>query len=296
MATPNRASLISKTYKVLKKHYKPVSTDTTRPLMEQLIFAACLENAHWAPAEEAFTALRGSFFDWNEVRVSTTRELGEAMRMLPAPTAAATHVKQILQSVFESAYAFELEGLKKQNLGQAQQRLKKFEGVTPFSLAFVTQASLGGHSIAVDRGTAGALAGVGLATQDEGESCAVAGLERAIPKSKGVEFGSLIHQLGADFAANPYSTNLHKILLDIAPEAKERLPSRRAAKAAAEAAAAAAAERAARRAKREAAKKQPPPPATKRASSKEKEREARPAKPVVKGHEPRTGIAKRKPR
>ena len=31
------------------------------------------------------------------------------------------------------------------------------------------------------------------------------GLERAIAKSKGVEFGSLLHQFGADFSANPYS-------------------------------------------------------------------------------------------
>jgi hypothetical protein len=56
----------------------------------------------------------------------------------------------------------------------------------------------------------------------------VPGLERAIPKNSGIEFGSLLHQLGADFAASPYSPAYHAILLEIEPKAKERLPSRRA--------------------------------------------------------------------
>jgi hypothetical protein len=51
-------------------------------------------------------------------------------------------------------------------------------------------------------------------------------LERAIPKTKGVEFGSLAHQLGAEMFASPYSPSLHKILLEISPDAKDRLPKR----------------------------------------------------------------------
>ena len=41
-----------------------------------------------------------------------------------------------------------------------------------------------------------------------------------------MEFGSLPHQLGAELVANPFSTNLHKILLEIAPDGKDRLPKR----------------------------------------------------------------------
>jgi hypothetical protein len=41
-----------------------------------------------------------------------------------------------------------------------------------------------------------------------------------------VEFGSLLHQLSADMVANPYSPALHKVLLEISPEAKANLPKR----------------------------------------------------------------------
>ena len=51
-------------------------------------------------------------------------------------------------------------------------------------------------------------------------------MERAIPKSKGQEFGSLLHQLGADFIANPFSPQVRELLLSIAPDAKERFPKR----------------------------------------------------------------------
>ena len=54
----------------------------------------------------------------------------------------------------------------------------------------------------------------------------VSGLERAIPKNKGAEFASLLHQLGAELVASPFSPNVHKILLEVAPDAKERFPKR----------------------------------------------------------------------
>lgn len=225
MATPNRSALLTKMHKVLKKHYTPVPTPD-RPVLEQLLYACCLENARYEQADKAYAAVSTTFFDWNEVRVSTVKELAEVMHMLPDPQAAAARLKRTLQSVFEASYTFELEGFKKQNLGQAQQKLAKYEGVTPFAVAYVTQASLGGHSIPLDQGLLDAFAVLGLVTPHDKATHSVPGLERAIPKNKGIEFSSLAHQLGADMTAGPYSPALHKILLEIAPDAKERLPKR----------------------------------------------------------------------
>ena len=61
-------------------------------------------------------------------------------------------MKGTLQSAFEATYSFDLEALKKQNLGQAIARLKKFSGTTPFTIGHVTQTALGGHAIPLDRG------------------------------------------------------------------------------------------------------------------------------------------------
>jgi hypothetical protein len=230
MAAPSRTAQFTRLHKILKKHYTPTLPDPGRSLLENLLFASCLENAHAAAAEEAFAALVHNFFDLNEVRVSSVRELAEVMASLPDPQAAATRVKRVLQSVFEATYSFDLEGLKKMNQGPAVEKLEKIDGATKFSVAYVIQASLGGHSIALDSGTLGAMYVADVATEEETTAGVVAGLERAIPKSSGAEFASLLHQLGADFTAHPYNPALHAILLEINPEAKSRLPSRRAAK------------------------------------------------------------------
>lgn len=225
MATPNRMAILTKMHKVLKKHYKPAPIPD-RPVLEHLLYACCLENARHEAANRAFEAVSTGFFDWNEVRVSTVKELAEVMNMLPDPQEAAARLKKSLQAVFESTYSFDLEGLKKQNLGQAQQRLKKFDGVTPFAVAYVTQATLGGHAIPIGSGLMKTFKIFGLVTPADVAAGVVPGLERAIPKTKGIEFASLAHQLGAELFANPYSPAVHKILLEIAPEAKENLPKR----------------------------------------------------------------------
>jgi endonuclease III len=226
MAGTNRSALIGKLYKVLKQHYKPVLVNGERPLLEQMLFACCLENAHYSKAEKTYEHLSSSFFDWNEVRVSTVKELAEAMRDLPHPAGAASNLKSVLQNVFEATYSFDLETVKKQNIGVGIKRLTKMEGASPFVVAYVTQHVLGGHSIPLDRGALEVLFIVGLATEAEKQSANVSGLERAIPKNKGEEFASLLHQLGADFIANPQSPAIKSLLLNVNAEAKDRLPKR----------------------------------------------------------------------
>lgn len=273
MSTPSRTSQFSKLHKVLKKHYKPVVPSGERPVLEHLLFACCLEDAHYDVAEEAFAALEEQFYDWNEVRVSTVRELAEVMARLPNPPAAANRVRSVLQHVFESTYAFDLEGLRKKNLGPATDRLKKINGVSPFGTAYVVQAALGGHAIAVGSGELRAMHVLDFISDKDLEKHQAPGMERAIAKSKGQEFSSLLHQLGADFVKNPYAPSLRKILLEINPDAKDRLPKRRSKKQIeAEAAAAEAERKAAARAKSKAAKKKRAAPTKKAKKSEQKPR------------------------
>jgi len=227
MAALSRTAQFTRLHKILARHYKPVAPDPQRSVLEHLLFACCLENAHYGPAEEAFAAMVDSFFDWNEIRVSTVRELSEVIAGLPDPRAAAQRFKRVLQSIFEATYSFDLEELRKLSLGAAQERLEKIDGTTKFSIAYVTQAALGGHAIPLDAGTLAALALVNLATEAEVASGCIAGLERFIPKNVGLEFASLVHQLGADYVATPFSRKLHEIFLEIDPSAADRLPSRR---------------------------------------------------------------------
>jgi endonuclease III len=228
----SRTTQFANLSKVLKKHYKPVAPDAQRTVLEHLVFACCLEDAHYDVAEEAFAALDHTFFDWNEVRVTTISELCEVMASLPDRPAAANRVKRVLQAVFEAIYSFDLEEMRKKNLGPTVKWLSDLDGTTEFVVAYVVQSALGGHSIPVDTGTLRVLRILDLITDEDFSARTVPGLERAVPKSKGVDFGSMLHQLGADFTKNPFSPRVREILLQVNPEIEERLPKRRAAKAA----------------------------------------------------------------
>src|SRR5262245_3323820 len=203
--TTNRTSAIAKVYKVLKKHYKPSAPPEDRTVLEHLLYACVLENARFEAADEAFAKLKELYFDWNEVRVTTVTELAEGMNGIPDSGAAAQRVKRSLQSIFEGSYSFDIEALKKQNLGKAEKDLERLNGTAPFVRAYVTQNALGGHSIPVSKAALDVLYAVGAISDAEAEKGIAPGLERAIPKNKGVEFGSLLQQLSSDLAASPGS-------------------------------------------------------------------------------------------
>jgi len=226
MPTSNRASLINKTVKIVKKHYKPAAIPPERTLFDHLLYACCLENSPHEAADQVFESLSRDYFDWNEVRVSTIQELSEVMKPLNDPVASATRLKRVLQSLFEIHYAFDLEAFKKQNIGQVVKQLAKYKGVTPFIIAFVTQNGLGGHAIPVNQGLLEALFAVGVISESEAAKGTVPGLERTISKSNGIEIGTLLHQLGVELHRSPYGPTIRKLLLEISPGCKARLPKR----------------------------------------------------------------------
>jgi endonuclease III len=248
MASKNRAALVNKALKVVKKHYKPAAPLKERSLLEHLVFACCAENSTFEAADKVFQSLVSDYYDWNEVRVSTVRELADVCKPLNDPSEAATRIKRVLQSVFETHYSFDLEPLKKQNIGVAVKTLEKYNGSSPFVVAWVTQQALGGHSIPTNQGLLESLRIVGVITDAEASKGVVPGLERTVPKSKGFETGSQLHQLGIEMHRSPFGPTIRKLLLEIEPDAKDRLPKRPTKadeEAAAKAAAAAAAAKAA---------------------------------------------------
>lgn len=226
MASNNRATQINKVIKVVKKHYKPVEPQKDRSVLEHLLFACLLENSLYDDVTKVFEVLTKDYFDWNEVRVTSIRELTEVMKPLNDPEESATRLKRVLQSVFETHYSFDLEPLRKQNIGQAVKQIEKYNGATPFIVAYVTQNALGGHSIPVNQGLLQAMLTVGVVSDAEAAKNAVPGLERAVPKTRGFEISALLHQLGVELHRSPYGPVIRKQLLEIEPTCKDRLPKR----------------------------------------------------------------------
>ena len=226
MHSVSRTAIFAKIHKVLKKSYKPVALPAERTVLEHLLFACVLEDAHDEPAEEAFAALKHTFYDWNEVRADVDFRIVGGDGGPPRPRAAANRIKRVLHSIFEEFYCFDLEDKRKKNLGPTVKWLEKMDGTSRFVVAYVVQAALGGHSIPVDAGTLAVLRVLELVSEKDAAAGEVPGMERAVSKSKGVEFGSLLHQLGADPLANPFRRKFARSSA-IDPKASKRFPQRR---------------------------------------------------------------------
>ena len=223
MSASNRAALITKLYTALKKHYKPTPPQPARPLLEHILYASLLQDSSAELADEGMAKCEQDFFDWNEVRVTTISELSQVLSRLPDPTKAATRLKSNLQSVFEEFYTFDLDHLKKENLGKAVAKFEKMPGMTPFVLSYTIQHGLGGHSIPVDYSAMVILMVTDIASQSEAAAGKVPGLERAIPKSKGIEFSDLLHQAAVALNNNAKDKKSRALVDDVAKGSSKRL-------------------------------------------------------------------------
>jgi endonuclease-3 len=170
-----------------------------RPVLEQLLYAVCREGVTRERADRAFHALREHFFDWNEVRVSSVREVAEALEGLPTGEARAQRIIGCLQEVFETTFSFDLEGLHKKGLKQAAKQLARYQAANDYAVAWVVQQSLGGHAVPLDGPSLRVLCRLGLLDGDQGDLEALrASLEHQIPKARGPLFNDLISALADD--------------------------------------------------------------------------------------------------
>ena len=223
---PNRQQLVAKMHKVLRSHYKPVAPNVSRPVLEQVLFACCLENAPYDVAQKAVDRLLKGYFDLNEVRVTTVAELAETLHDLPDPAHAALALRRVLQGVFESTYNFSLENAKKHSLAHGLKTLEHLHGIPPFVVHYVASTALGGHFVPLDLGALSALYLSGIVSKEEYDAGRAAGLERFVPKKAGAEFSSLLHQFGVEVLRNLHGATVKKVLQAINPAAKDRFPKR----------------------------------------------------------------------
>ena len=226
MAVSNRAAKLAKLHRVAKKHYQPVAPPSDRTVLEHLLYACVLEDTMFDAADEAFARLQQGYFDWNEVRVTTAVELADVLNCVSDPNEAAVRLKKTLHSMFETHYAFDIDSLRKENLGKAIEKMEGYNGATPFVVSYVAQNGLGGHSIGVDRSLINLMYTIGVIDAKEAGKGIVPGVERAITKNKGVEFFSLVHQLAVAYSNSPFNNDIRAILLSIDPDSKERFPKR----------------------------------------------------------------------
>lgn len=213
MPTINKQKLISSLLTSLPKHLDAAGNGDTKalslPVLEQVIFALLREGTTRDLADKAYRSLCETFYDWNEIRVSSIREIADTIEGLPAPDARAQRIITFLQEVFETTFSFDLEGLHKKGLKQAAKALGRYEPSTDFTVAWVVQHSLGGHAIPLDEPSLRSLRRMGLIDVEAGDLEAIrASLEHQVPKAKGSLFVDVLAQLADSYCweADPACT------------------------------------------------------------------------------------------
>ncbi|KAA1261914.1 hypothetical protein LF1_44750 [Rubripirellula obstinata] len=223
MSASNRAARITKLQAALKKHYKPHPDGATRPLLEHVLYASLLQDAPSELADEGMAKCEQEFYDWNEVRVTSVTELTQVLSRLPEPAKAAERLKSNLQAIFEEFYTFDLDHLKKENLGRAVTKFEKMPAMTPFVLSYTIQHGLAGHSIPIDYSAMVIMLVTEIASQPEANTGKVPGLERAIPKNKGIDFSGLLHQCAVALNKNPKDKTARTVIDAVDKGSSKRL-------------------------------------------------------------------------
>jgi endonuclease-3 len=193
--TTNKQRQLNLFFGALKKWHDPAEPEP-RPVLEQFLYGILREGATRKMADRAFHNLREMFFDWNEVRVSSVREVEDALGNLPEAEVRAERVINFLQEVFEQEFCFDLESLHKKGMKEAARHLAKYQAANDYTVAWVVQNSLGGHAVPLDLPTLRAARRLGLIDGDQDDmDAARASLEHLVPKVKGTVFGELISRL-----------------------------------------------------------------------------------------------------
>lgn len=195
MSSAVKQKVLAKLAGLVKKTDDPAPLD----VLHRMVYAICREGTSREEADEAYKKLGEAFFDLNEVRVSAAREVARALQQLPDNMDRAERIISILQEVFETTYSFDLEGLHKKGVKQAQKVLERYRGSSPFMVAYVLRHSMDGHAIPVDDDILRCLKRLHIVEDLADIESAQASLENAIPKTKGIAAAEALTMIAQEY-------------------------------------------------------------------------------------------------
>jgi len=194
----DKSQICRKLVTALQKLYGKSVPKIELSVVETMLFAACLEDNPWTPAEAGLKKVLTSYFDLNEVRVSSVSELEHSLAPLKDADWKGLRIRSILRFVFETTYSYDYEKLRRQTLEQAVKTLKKVNDITPFIRDFILHEILGSHIICLDTSMLTAARWLGLVPAKADLHDASEFLKGGIKKSEVSEFCHLLRCLATD--------------------------------------------------------------------------------------------------
>jgi endonuclease III len=198
MAVPKtpKALLISQLVDQLKTAL-PVVADLPRlDLVESVIFAILRENRSSSEALTSLAAFKADYDDdFNELRVSSLREITRKLAPSPDAEARAKAIRRFLHQIFDKNYKFQIDGLAKKPFKEARDDLKDYEILSnDHHMAYVQVQCLGGHAFPVDSHILEMARRLGIVDKSADAATLRGLLEKNIPKAQILQSISLIEK------------------------------------------------------------------------------------------------------
>jgi endonuclease-3 len=198
--TINKQRLLTHLFSAARKGGDTAAPGEARSVLQEFVYALCRQGATREQADRAYRNLCQRFFDWNEVRVSSLRELEDAMAGLPDAAGRAERLSSFLREVFETEFSYDLDKqLQKKGLKLAAKQLGGYQASDDYACAWVIQRSLGGHAIPLDAPTLRCARRLGLVDAGGDDEAARASLEHIVPKAKGAHFTEAVSCLAGKY-------------------------------------------------------------------------------------------------
>ncbi len=200
MAGHSKSQIVAEVLDLLRTHYRAsLDPPAKLPVLESVIFGICHNGCTREQAVQAVNRFKDQFYDWNEVRVSRAEEIAKTLADLPNPEPRAQQIRQFLRQLFRHFFTFDLDHMTKWPLKESAKELQKLETMADdYVFATVVQLALGGHAIPVDEPLRCCLIQLALIEPDVEVAAARSAIERAVPKSRGLEFSQLMERLTHD--------------------------------------------------------------------------------------------------
>jgi endonuclease-3 len=181
----------------LHKEYGKQVPQFSMPVLETMLFAACLENNSWDATEQGYDRLNKMYYDLNEIRVSSVAEIEETLNS-PQGDWSGLRIRSILRFVFETTYTYDYDKLKRLTQESGQKRLKKIDNMSPFIRNFTIQHCLGGYLVSLDEVSTRAAIHLGIVPPGSNEEQAGEFLKQGLKKADTSAFMHALRCLATD--------------------------------------------------------------------------------------------------
>lgn len=140
-------------YRALSRKNAKVQKVSDEPVTDAIVYAIVSSEMNEKSAGSAVKRLADHFVDWNDLRVSWTDEIVDALHKdTQATKRIASALVQVLDSIFNQHHKVNLDDLKNIGKRPARQTLEKIEGISRFVVDYAVLTSLNGHAIPLTEG------------------------------------------------------------------------------------------------------------------------------------------------